>query len=248
MAQQEILNKIIYLPQQIQQQTSNNTLGIIQCIFAFAACVLAWFIPKKIMWEQSYSTLIADYRSYDFAIAVQGIVEFFAVDCGSNVDKIKEEYERRFVRDVYGLELKDVINENGKFSVEKVKEKVSPKKTDVNNQQTTDGAKKCIELNQKSPKLCLHYQRRLLAQFFYQLDLCANSPFIGKKRIRRDFTKGETNLVRLLFLIDRAVDESDVLFKDISCDERVPYRARGMNHYLCDIYRVLKDSRPYMET
>ena len=246
MAQQEILNKIICLPQQIQQQTSNNTLDIIQCIFAFVACVLAWLIPKKIMWEQSYSTLIADYRSYDFAIAVQGIVEFFAVDCGSNVDKIKEEYERRFVRDVYGLDLdKDL---NGKFSVEKVKEKLNEKKTAVNNQQETDVAEKCIEPNQKSPELCLHYQRRLLAQFYYQLDLCANSHFIRKKRIYRDFTKGETNLVRLLFLMDRAVDESDVLFKDISCDERVPRKAKGMNHYLADIYRVLKNSKPHMET
>ena len=217
-------------------------IDILQCIFAFAACVLACFIPKKIMWEQSYSTLIADYRSYDFAIAVQGIVEFFAVDCKSNVDKIKEEYERRFVRDMYGLDLdKDL---NGKFSVEKVKEKLSSKKKDENNQQETDGA----EPNQKSPELCLHYQRRLLAQFYYQLDLCANSHFIRKKRIYRDFTKGETNLVRLLFLMDRAVDESDVLFKDISCDERVPRKAKGMNHYLADIYRVLKNSKPHMET
>lgn len=245
MTKQESLNKIICLLQQIQQQTSNNTLDIIQCVcavisvvLAIIAGVLAWFIPKKIMWEQSYSTLIADYRSYDFAIAVQGIVEFFAVDCKSNVDKIKEEYERRFVRDMYGLDLdKDL---NGKFSVEKVKEKLNEKKT--------AGAEKCIEPNQKSPELCLHYQRRLLAQFYYQLDLCANSHFIRKKRIYRDFTKGETNLVRLLFLMDRAVDGSDVLFKDISCDERVPRKAKGMNHYLCDIYRVLKNSKPYMET
>lgn len=239
MTKQESLNKIICLLQQIQQQTSNNTLDIIQCVcavisvvLAIIACVLAWFIPKKIMWEQSYSTLIADYRSYDFAIAVQGIVEFFAVDCKSNVDKIKEEYERRFIRDMYGLDLdKDL---NGKFSVEKVKEKLNEKKTQI--------------INQKSPKLCLHYQRRLLAQFYYQLDLCANSHFIRKKRIYRDFTKGETNLVRLLFLMDRAVDDSDVLFKDISCDERVPRKAKGMNHYLADIYRVLKNSKPYMET
>ena len=76
----------------------------------------------------------------------------------------------------------------------------------------------------------------------------ARSHFIGKKRLRRDFTQGETNLVRLLFLMDNAVIDSDVLFKDISCDERVPRKAKGMNHYLCDIYRVLKNSKPHMET
>ena len=178
--------------------------SIIQCILAAIACILAWLIPKKIMWEQSYSTLIADYRSYDFAIAVQGIVEFFEVDCGSNVDKIKKEYERRFQEDIR-------------------------------------------KINEKFPELCIHYQRRLLAQFFYQLDLCARSHFIKKKRICHDFTKGEANLVRLLFLMDLAIDESDILKKDISCDGRMPRRARGMNGYLADIYRVLKDSKPYME-
>ena len=234
MAQQETLSKIMYLLRETQQQTSNNTLDILQCIFAgisvvlaIVACVFAYRIPKKIMWEQSYSTLIADYRSYDFAIAVQGIVEFFVVDCKSKAENIKSEYERRFVRDVYGLNLKEDLN--SEFRVDKLTQNWN------------------LELNQKSPELCLHYQRRLLAQFFYQLDLCARSHFISKKRICRDFTKGETNLVQLLFLMNRAVDESDVLKKDISCDERVPRRARGMNGYLADIYRVLKDSKPYME-
>ena len=178
--------------------------GIIQCVLALATCVLAWLIPKKIMWEQTYSTLNSDYRSYDFGIAVQGIVEFFTGDCESNVDKIKENYERRFSEDIR-------------------------------------------KINEKSPELCLHYQRRLLAQFYYQLDLCARSPFIGKKRVHRDFTQGETNLVRILFLMGNAVIDSDILFKDISCDERVPRKARGLNGYLADIYHVLKDSKPYME-
>ena len=204
--------------------------AVISVVLAIIACVLAWFIPRKIMWEQTYSTLNADYRSYDFGIAVQGIVEFFTVNCESNVDKIKEEYERRFVKDVYGLD----FDEGEKITFEKVKEKLNEKKSQI--------------INQKSPELCLHYQRRLLAQFYYQLDLCARSHFIGKKRVRRDFTQGETNLVRLLFLMDNAVIDSDVLFKDISCDERVPRKAKGMNHYLADIYRVLKNSKPHMET
>lgn len=179
-------------------------IGIIQAILAFASCVLAWFIPKRIMWEQSYSSLLSDYRSYDFGIAVQGIVEFFAVDCKSDVKNIKKAYERRFREDIK-------------------------------------------EICEKSPDLCLHYQRRLLAQFYYQLDLCARSPFIGKRRVRRDFTSREADIVRLLYLMDSAVNESGVLFKDISCDERVPRSARGLSRSLADIYRVLKESKPYME-
>lgn len=179
-------------------------IGIIQAILAFVSCVIAWFIPKRIMWEQSYSSLLSDYRSYDFGVAVQGIVEFFAIDCKSDVKNIKREYERRFKEDIK-------------------------------------------EIREKSPELCLHYQRRLLAQFYYQLDLCARSPFIGKRRVRRDFTSREADIVRLLYLIGMSVNDSGVLFKDISCDERVPRSARGLNGSLADIYRVLKESKPYME-
>lgn len=198
---------------------------IIQCVCAVVACVLAWFIPKKIMWEQTYSTLIVDYRSYDFGIAVQGIVEFFTIDCESKTEKIKEKYEKRFVRDIYGSNLEF----NCKVILENIRDNNS------------------VKLNGKSPELCLHYQRRLLAQFYYQLDLCARSPFIGKRRVHRDFTKSEADLVRLVYLMNKAIEESDILRKDISCDERVPRNAKGINHYLSDIYRVLKTSKSYME-
>lgn len=204
MEYQEYLKEIICILRQVQRNVADNTLGIIQIAISVVACVLAWFIPKRIMWEQSYSSLLSDYRSYDFGIAVQGIVEFFAVDCNCDVKKIKETYERRFKDDIK-------------------------------------------EIRVKSPELCLHYQRRLLAQFYYQLDLCARTPFIGKRRVRRDFTSREADIVRLLYLMGSAADDSDVLFKDISCDERVPRSARGLSRSLADIYRVLKESKPYME-
>ena len=200
MEYQDYLKEIVCLMQKI----ADNTLDIIQIALSVVACVFAWFIPKRIMWEQSYSSLLSDYRSYDFGIAVQGIVEFFAIDCKSDVKNIKREYERRFREDIK-------------------------------------------EIREKSPELCLHYQRRLLAQFYYQLDLCARSPFIGKRRVRRDFTSREADIVRLLYLMGSAVNESGVLFKDISCDERVPRSARGLSRSLADIYRVLKESKPYME-
>ena len=206
-------------------------IGIIQTILAFIGCVIAWFIPKRIMWEQTYSSLLSDYRSYDFGIAVQGIVEFFAVDCNYDVTTIKEAYERRFVRAVSDLSLDSDLN--GMFSLETVREKLKGRNP--------------AEIREKSPDLCLHYQRRLLAQFYYQLDLCARSPFIGKRRVCRDFTTREADIVRLLYLMGSAVNESGVLFKDISCDERVPRSARGLSRSLADIYRVLKESKPYME-
>lgn len=201
--------------------------GILQTVLAAIACALAWIIPKRIMWEQTYSGLIHDYRSYDFAVAVQGIVEFFSIECQNSVKRIPLEYKKRFLSDIYGLQ-NTQIN-----TLEDLRQKVTiPKRENIT-----------------PSEACLHYQRRLLAQFFYQLDLCARSIFIGKRRVTKDFTQGEANLIRILFLIDNAIDESEILKKDISCDFRMPRheRTRGMNKYLSHIYSVLRKSKPYME-
>lgn len=182
-----------------------NYLGIIQCILALIACFLAWFIPKRIMWHQTYSDLIRDYRSYDFGVAVQGIVEFFTEDCKSNIDNIKLKYENRFQNEV----------SNGKIK-------------------TT------------SPQLCLHYQRRLLAQFFYQLDLCARKHYL-RDRVLNDFTKNEANLIRILYLIDNAIEESDTIKKDIGCEFSLSAgKGKGLNRWLSHIYLLLKNNSKYM--
>ncbi len=200
--------------------------GILQTVLAAIACALAWIIPKRIMWEQTYSGLIHDYRSYDFAVAVQGIVEFFSIECQNSVKRIPLEYKKRFLSDIYGLQ-----------------------NTQINTLEDLQKNAKSLNFNQESPDACLHYQHRLLAQFFYQLDLCARTIFIGKRRVTKDFTQGEANLIRILFLIDNAIDESEILKKDISCDFRMPRheRTRGMNKYLSHIYSVLRKSKPYME-
>ena len=211
--------------------------GILQTVLAAIACVLAWIIPKRIMWEQTYSGLIHDYRSYDFAVAVQGIVEFFSIECENKIENIPAKYKERFLNDIYGSE--DTKSKDSKINADDIntmkdlRQKVTiPKRENIT-----------------PPEACLHYQRRLLAQYFYQLDLCARSIFIGKRRVTKDFTQGEAHLIRILFLIDNAIDESEILKKDISCDFRMPRheRTRGMNKYLSHIYSVLRKSKPYME-
>ena len=233
----------------VEDWDPSTIIGIIQIVLALAACLIAWFIPKRIMWQQAYSALISDYRSYDFAAAVQGIVEFFAIDCDSNPDKINEAYKKRFLKDIYcegivqaGSEIteKDL---DGIKTLKQLKEKLDEIKNsgELKNNNPV--------LNQKTPELCLHFQRRLLAQFYYQLDLCAHSPFVGKRRVHCDFTKGDANLVRIVFLMNQAIDESDILKKDISCDFRIPSarRLKGLNASLGDIYSVLRKSKPWME-
>lgn len=183
-----------------------NYLGIIQCILALIACFLAWFIPKRIMWHQTYSDLIKEYRSYDFGVAVQGIIEFFTKNCKSDIDNIKMEYEYRYRNEI-----------------------------DLGKIKTTP------------PQLCLHYQRRLLAQFFYQLDLCSRTIFVGKKRILKDFTKNEANLIRILYLINNAIEESDIIKKNISCEFSLSAeKGKGLNGWLSHLYSILKNNKAHM--
>lgn len=220
-------------------ENNREISSIIQCILAFAACVLAWIIPKRIMWEQTYSSLVSDYRSPEFGAAVQGIIEFFVKDCenSSDIEVIKKAYQKRFILDMYKLDSNDQ---------DKIKEEY-----------TKPQEYKTLKFTQTSPEQCLHYQRRMLAQFFYQLDLCANSGilYISKKRIYQDFTQSEANMVRILILMGKAVDQDEqddngILWKNIGCDYRVrpPKYEKGLNTYLSDLYKLLnKKSERFME-
>lgn len=174
------------------------------CIIAFITLCVTIYIPEKIKWEQRYAQLMSDYRSYDFAAAVQGVVDFFVKDCGSNIEKIKTAYEDRFTA--------EVDNENIKPSV----------------RYSTDSV--------------LHYQRRLLNCFYYELNECARSPFVGIRRVRSYFTEKEADILKILYFMNKAVKESSVLFKDIHSDEPVPKprSSTDMNTAIARIYDSLR--------
>ena len=136
-----------------------NTLSPTDCVtilIAFLTLVATIYIPKRIMQEQTYSSLMSDYRSYDFAVAIQGIIEFFTVECAGDIEKVGSKFKERFFRDMY------VIKEGAKSA--------TPNCNDITSiEKLREWYKDSIA--QKEPSLCLHYQRRLLSQFFYQLDL-----------------------------------------------------------------------------
>lgn len=182
-------------------------LDIISLLVSLAALIATIWIPTKIKWEQRYSSLLDSYRSMDFAIAYQGIVEFFANDCHSDMEQVKSAYKKRFI------------------------EEITNKKGDINKDN------------------CLHFQRRLLGQFFWQMNECAESWTIGKKRILRDFTSSDANLIKILIYMGDAVDGDDVLYKDISSPERIknPRYLKGQNKALAKIYFIMKHSKRFMD-
>lgn len=102
---------------------------IISSILALIGIITAIWIPNKIKWEQLYASLVEEERSFDFGIALQGIIEFFVVECKNDVNNIKPLYRKHFED--------EITNKKGKIDKEN----------------------------------CLHFQRRLLGQFFWQLVL-----------------------------------------------------------------------------
>lgn len=91
----------------------------------------------------------------------------------------------------------------------------------------------------------LHFQRRLLTQFYCLLDQCARSKYIGKNRVQRDFTTKEANLLKILYYMNIAA-ESDEIYMDISTDDRLTPHAKGINAYIKHVYEILRNSKPYM--
>ncbi len=189
---------------------TSDVLAIVQIIISVVACCLAVYIPEKIKWEQRYSQLLSDYRGYDVAAAVQGLVQFFVKDCKCDVGNIAKEYERHFDKEV----------ENPKEDVR------------IDNDKN------------------LHYQRRLLNAYFYELNECAKRRFlIGKKRVGRDFTKNEASVIKILYFMNVAAADSEMIFKDISTDERIPKfpRLSGMTKSIVQVYEILRNSKKYMD-
>ena len=183
---------------------SNWGIGeILSLINIVVAIFIGVIIPKKIAWEQRYSSLLVEYRSHDFGEAIMEIGLFFHDICKNDVSKIEREYTLIFVNDFYGAN------------------------------KTND---RCTKL---------HYQRRLLSQFYWDLDQCANSVFIRKKRIQKDFSSKEANLLKILYYLNLAAESPNV-FKDLSCDDRLPPKAKSINIYIKDIYNILKDAPPYI--
>ena len=127
----------------------SKVTDVIQTVLTIISILVAIWIPNKIKWEQEYSSLLDFYRSLDYAIAFQGVIQFFFNDCGRDMSRVKTEYKRRFI------------------------EEVESKPGDIDKEN------------------CLHFQRRVLAQFFWQLNECAKSFSIGKRRVTNDFTNAE---------------------------------------------------------
>ena len=75
----------------------SSMTDIISIILSFITLIFTIYIPKKISWEQFYNSLMTEYRSIGFGRAMQNVIHFYTETCGSDVNRIKEEYEKERV-------------------------------------------------------------------------------------------------------------------------------------------------------
>ena len=177
---------------------------IIQIVLSGLTLIFTILIPFIIKWEQLYSSLLDEFRGFDYAIAYQGVVQFFVNECNSDMDQVKEAYKTRFLNEIETEDPENIKKEN-----------------------------------------CLHFQRRLLAQFFWQLNKCAKCPLIRKSRIAKDFSKSEAKLLKILIYMGQGIEEDEMLYKDISSSAilKNANNLKGQNKSLREIYDVLKKSK-----
>lgn len=174
-----------------------NTLDIISLIVSFSALVVAIRIPVKIMEYQRFLNMYTSYMSYDYAEAFQGVINFYYDDCGCDVERIPDEYYRRY------------------------KEDFSP--------------------GEKDASKILHYQRRYLNDYFYEIEKCRELNSKLRKEIKDFFTRNDAFVAKILIYMNKAVDENPQIYKDITPIKRsrMP-KTKGLNCYLERLYEDLK--------
>ena len=172
--------------------------GWISVVISFVTLIVTIFIPIQIMKFQRYTGLMSTYMSFEFAHAFQSVISFFYKDCCCDVEKIAEEYKKRFNSD---------FDEMAKKS----------EKSDI-----------------------LHYQRRLLNDYFVELEMCRESSWVLRQKISKDWTTSEAYVCKILVYMNKAVDEDPEMFMNISSIkyERMP-KVKGLCEYLTRFYKAL---------
>jgi hypothetical protein len=143
--------------EKIIQDAGCNPLTAISATASVIAVVLAIYIPRRIMLNQAYLQLTAEYRSPEMGAAILGVFHFYTHDCGNSVSNIGNAYHARYQKE--------------------------------------------SALHISQPAETLHFQRRLIAQYYYDMaSLRYDYRFsrLTKKQLQHAFTPSETLLLSLI--------------------------------------------------
>lgn len=103
-----------------------------------------------------------------------------------------------------------------------------------------------LKRNEINKEDVLHYQRRLLSVYFYELECCRSLSPRLRKIIKKDWTTSESYVLKILICMNKVVDEQ--IKKDISeiKHQHIP-RVKGISEYLIRLSKELKDGKPWMQ-
>ena len=70
-------------------------MSVLQVVLAMIAIICAIYIPIRIMDFQRYTNLSTTYMGFDFAHAIQSVIEFFYKDCECDEARYnRQEYKK----------------------------------------------------------------------------------------------------------------------------------------------------------
>jgi hypothetical protein len=193
------------------------------------ALAAAFIIPGKIMSNQIFADLVKEYRSCEMGGAILSIFHFYKHDCGKNIENIGDkctipgEYRKK-----YGKQIGDKLGDKKQAN-------------------SSPGDKEPIDYAHT-----LHFQRRLIAQFYSNLAYhhykrCIFTR-ITKKQLKYWFTPNE---VQLLAIILHMVKPAKDTFEEAGDVSGLPEKLKNyekdvpMNKLLHDLY---KDSKQWMKS
>ena len=169
---------------------------------AIGTLIVAIYIPHRIMVNQLYANLVADYRSPEMGAAILALFHFFVKECDGDVSVIDEKY-----REKYEEQIGKCLNSD------------SP----INFSQT------------------LHFQRRLVAQFYYNM---AALHFkrrriyrFKKKDLKKWFTQDES---KLLSIVLHMAEPASKVFIRAGNIPKPPQNEVHMDRLLYRLYKKTK--------
>ena len=72
---------------------------IIVSILTFFVALLTLCVTKEISFNQQWNTLVSEYRSTDFGVAIKSICDFYIDKCGSDLSNIEIAYFNQYVEE-----------------------------------------------------------------------------------------------------------------------------------------------------
>ncbi len=94
----------------------------------------------------------------------------------------------------------------------------------------------------------LHFQRSMLNNFFWGLNSCAKSSLFLRHKIKKEFTKNEAYICKILIYMNTAVDSNPDFFKNVSDIKYEPMpKTKGMNNSLKNVYEILKNQNRWIK-